>query len=171
VRHAARGYNALGSSYYEDGMNSTQIECATVLFDVAPQVVRHFRAHIRSLNNPSFTIPQFRVLAYLNRNGVATLSDLAMNQGVSLPTMSKLVGSLVQRKLVGRDGHGTDRRKLRLQLTPEGARTLGSIRESTREFVAAKLTRLDDAELQNITHVMQVLQSVFEERDPLQPKP
>jgi DNA-binding MarR family transcriptional regulator len=145
-------------------MKTTQADCAAAVVEVVPQVVRHLRAHIRL--NSSFTIPQYRVLAFLQRNGEATLSELATSQGVSLPTMSKLVGSLVQRRLITREGHGQDRRKLKLQLTPEGAEGYSKVRESTRDFVAGKLERLDDGELQNVTRVMRVLQSFFEAKDP-----
>ncbi|MBI5880194.1 MAG: MarR family transcriptional regulator [Chloroflexi bacterium] len=151
-------------------MRPTQSDCAAAVVDIAPQVVRHLRAHIRSQSSPNFTIPQFRVLAYLSRNGEATLSELATSQGVSLPTMSKLVGSLVQRRFIDRAGHGTDRRKLKLQLTPEGAQAFNTIRESTREFVAGRLAALDDAELQNVSQVMQLLQRLFAATDPLKPK-
>ncbi len=147
-------------------MKPTQADCAAAVVEVAPQVVRHLRAYIRMQSSPHFTIPQYRVLAFLQRNTEATLSELDNSQGVSLPTMSKLVGSLVQRGLITREGHGQDRRKLKLQLTPEGAQSYGVVRESTRDFVAGRLERLDDAELQNVTRVMRVLQSLFEQKDP-----
>src|SRR5438132_7462012 len=103
-------------------MSNTQSECAARIVEVVPLVLRHLRAHVRSQKTLKFTIPQFRVLTYLHLNGEATLSELAASQGVSLPTMSKLVSSLVQRELLAREGHGRDRRKLRLGLTAGGER-------------------------------------------------
>ena len=143
-------------------MKSSKTECAAAVVEVVPIVIRHLRAHIRSQKNPQFTIPQFRVLAYLQLHGEATLSDLAASQGVSLPTMSKLVGSLVQRKLVARGGHGEDRRKLKLQLTAEGARAFDVVMQSTREYVADKLAHFDEAELQRLTESLRSLHAIFE---------
>ena len=106
-------------------------------------------------------MPQFRVLVYLQLNGEATLSDLAASQGVSLPTMSKLVGSLVQKKLVAREGHSADRRKLKLKLTRDGVRVHDASLESTRAFVAAKLSALSAPQLQLLTQSLAQLQTVF----------
>src|SRR5947209_20286565 len=131
-------------------MTNHQVECAARVVEVVPTVMRHLRANIRSQKTLQFTIPQFRVLTYLHHHGYATLSELAASQGVSLPTMSKLVGSLVQRKLVAREGHEDDRRKLRLQLTREGVKAHDAQLESTRQYVATKLAQLLDDELQTI---------------------
>ncbi len=146
-------------------MKSLQSECAARVVEIVPFVLRHLRAHIRSQRERKFTIPQFRVLTYLYLHGQATLSELATSQGVSLPTMSKLVGSLVQHKLVTREGRVEDRRKLRLQLTHEGVKAHDSALESTREYVAAKLDRLPDDDLRTIISALDLLQSVFQVRE------
>ncbi|MCA1553941.1 MAG: MarR family transcriptional regulator [Chloroflexi bacterium] len=146
-------------------MKPLQAECAARVVEIVPFVLRHLRAHIRSQRDRKFTIPQFRVLAYLYLNGQATLSELATSQGVSLPTMSKLVGSLVQRKLVAREGHEQDRRKLRLQLTREGVKAHDAQLESTRQYVAEKLARLRDDEVHTIISALDSLQSVFQKRE------
>ncbi|MEP7199352.1 MAG: MarR family transcriptional regulator [Chloroflexota bacterium] len=143
-------------------MQKTQAECAAKVVEVVPFVLRHLRAHIRSHKTLQFTIPQFRVLAYLHLNGEATLSELAASQGVSLPTMSKLVGSLVQRKLITREGHDIDRRKLKLQLTSDGRKAHDASLQSTRDYVASKVARLNETEQQRLTDALAVLQSVFE---------
>jgi len=146
-------------------MRPLQAECAARVVEIVPFVLRHLRAHIRSQRERQFTIPQFRGLTYLYLNGQATLSELAASQGVSLPTMSKLVGSLVKGKLVAREGREEDRRKLRLQLTREGVRAHDAALESTREYVASKLVRLPDDELRNIIVSLDLLQSVFQPRE------
>jgi DNA-binding MarR family transcriptional regulator len=143
-------------------MSKNQAECAARVVEVVPFVLRHLRAHIRSHKSLQFTIPQFRVLTYLLLNGEATLSELASNQGVSLPTMSKLVGSLVQRKLVTREGQVADRRKLKLQLTADGRGAHTASMQSTRYFVAAKLASLSETERQLIIDALNLLQTVFE---------
>ncbi len=143
-------------------MKSMQNECAAKLVEVVPFVIRHLRRHIRSQKERQFTIPQFRVLAYLHYNHEATLSELAVSQGVSLPTMSKLVGSLVQKKLITRAGREEDRRKLKLQLTREGANAYHTSVQSTRQYVAEKLGHLSEAELQMLNDALDLLQSVFE---------
>ena len=143
-------------------MAKNQNECAARIVEVVPTVMRHLRANIRSQKTLQFTIPQFRVLTYLHHHGQATLSELAGSQGVSLPTMSKLVGSLVQRKLVAREGHGADRRKLKLELSTEGQHAHDSTLENTRDFVAAKIADLTDDQQDAILNGMILLLGVFE---------
>ena len=143
-------------------MANNQIECASRVVEVVPTVMRHLRANIRSQKTLKFTIPQFRVLTYLHHYGEATLSELAASQGVSLPTMSKLVGSLVLRKLVARGGHGADRRKLKLQLTDEGNRAHDATLQNTREYVAAKVAHLTEQQRQAIVDGLSLLVGVFE---------
>ena len=76
--------------------------------------------------------------------------------------MSKLVGSLVQRKLVVREGHSADRRKLKLQLSTEGQRAHDSTLESTRDFVAAKIADLTGDQQDAILKGLTLLLGVFE---------
>ncbi|MBI1802195.1 MAG: MarR family transcriptional regulator [Chloroflexi bacterium] len=144
-------------------MNPVQAECAAKIVEVVPFAIRHLRAHIRSQKDRQFTIPQFRVLAYLHYHAAGTLSDLALSQGVSLPTMSKLVGSLVQRKLVERKGNSEDRRKLKLKLTREGTRVYDASLQSTRQYVAAKLELLSENQLEGLTQALDLLQGIFEQ--------
>lgn len=149
-------------------MRTAQSQCAAQIVEVAPQVVRHLRTHIRAQRNPHFTIPQFRVLVYLHLHGEATLSELAASQGVSLPTMSKLVAALVGRRLVTRKGNADDRRKLTLALTAQGVAQHDAALENTRAYVAAKLATLDDSELNVLARSMRLLQSLFESPAPSQ---
>jgi DNA-binding MarR family transcriptional regulator len=136
-----------------------QAECAAKIVEVVPFAMKHLRDSIRARRQ--FTVPQLRVLAYLHYHGQATLSDLALNQGVSLPTMSKLVAGLVQRKLVKREGHREDRRKLKLQLTPAGAQAYDAAREGTREDVCKKLAAFSMDDQQHLAEAMDLLQLVF----------
>ena len=76
--------------------------------------------------------------------------------------MSKLVGSLVQRKLVAREGHGDDRRKLKLQLTTDGHRAHDSTLENTRDYVAAKISVLTDDQQGAVLKGLSLLLGVFE---------
>ena len=143
-------------------MTNHQVECASRVVEVVPTVMRHLRGNIRSQKTLQFTIPQFRVLTYLHHHGHATLSELAASQGVSLPTMSKLAGSLVQRKLVAREGHGGDRRKLKLQLTSEGQHAHDSTMENTRDYVAAQIAVLTAEQQDAILRGLTLLVGVFE---------
>ena len=86
-------------------------------------VMRTIRKEMRSHRESDLSVPQFRVMIYLNRNKGASLSDVADHLGLTLPAMSKMVGGLVDRNLVSRQINTGDRRYVILAPTELG-RTL-----------------------------------------------
>jgi DNA-binding MarR family transcriptional regulator len=69
------------------------------------------------------------LMAVLNRNPQAPASPthLAEQCGVSRATITGLIDGLERDKLVQRDPHQADRRKMQVRLTPEGTQYLDSI--------------------------------------------
>src|SRR5437899_764488 len=113
-------------------MTVTSEMAARELLDVAPAIVRAFRAEMRSHRLAELSVPQFRTMGYLNRHPGASLSAVADHIGLTLPTMSKLVDGLVARKFATRETHARDRRRVTLALTPRGRSTWQSARASTQ---------------------------------------
>ncbi len=65
---------------------------------------------------------QATVLAHLDRAAAHTLTELAGEIGVALPTMSLLVDRLVRHGFVRRERDAEDRRRIALRLTGSGVR-------------------------------------------------
>jgi len=68
-----------------------------------------------------------------------TAGELARSIIITLPSLTQLVDGLVERKLVERYADPTDRRKVRLALTPEGRELYGRTREAADRRVATML--------------------------------
>lgn len=117
-------------------------ECASLVMDVIPLVMRFLRAEMRRHAGGYLSVPQFRALAYLHRHPGATLSDVAEHLGIGLPAMSRLVDGLVERRLVSREAHPEDRRCVTLALTAEGQGVLEEVGERARVEVAKVLAPL-----------------------------
>jgi DNA-binding MarR family transcriptional regulator len=64
------------------------------------------------------------------------LSDLAGRLGVSRPSASKLVRRMIRRGLLELSADPTDRRGIRLRLSPEGARLRDGVIERRRQLIA-----------------------------------
>ena len=77
-------------------------------------------------------------LSRLAGSGAARLTDLAVAEGVSQPSMSSLIARLVDQGLVQRESDPDDARAVRLSLTPGG-------RALVDERRAARTRRLDGA--------------------------
>ena len=113
-------------------------DAAQQVMDVVPVVMRTMRAKLRERRAADISVPQFRTMAYINRNNGASLSDLSAHIGLTLPSMSKLVDGLVSRNLISRIGDSQDRRKICLSLTPQGRDELKAAYGHTQKYIAGK---------------------------------
>lgn len=136
-------------------------ETASQLIDTIPLIMRALRNEIRSNRPTEFSVPQFRVLAFLSHNEGAALSDLATHIGLMRPTMSKMVESLVRRGWVERETAAGDRRYVQLRLTENGRAVFNAAREKTRLRLAEMLKSLPPCDKAAIVQVMKLLQEVF----------
>ena len=75
--------------------------------------------------------------------------------------MSKIVEGLVIRKLVTRQTHPVDRRRMTLALTARGLTTLQTSRAATRACLAEDLAALSDRQRETIVQAMEILRPVF----------
>lgn len=93
------------------------------------------------------TFAQARALFMLSARKELTVSQLAKLLGVGNPTASILVQQLVERDLVTRTEHTTDRRQTIVRLSPKGAE-IGAGRRAERERQWQRwLSHLSDDEL------------------------
>ena len=111
------------------------------------------------------SVPQFRVLIYLNRHEGASLSDVADHLGLTLPATSKMVGGLVDRDLVSRQTHAGDRRYVILAPTERGRTLMRAAYETTQSRLAERLSALPEPEQTLVVRAMSVLETIFA-RDP-----
>lgn len=134
---------------------------AREILEVVPHIMHTIRTHMRSHSSAELSVPQFRTLAFLNRWPGASLSDVAENIGLTLPSMSKLVDGLVARQLVRREASPVDRRCITLALTSLGQTSFQAAYQATQVQLAELLTALNDTERATVVKAMQVLRPIF----------
>lgn len=139
-------------------MENTKL-CAEKILEVVPEVMNALRAEMRQRAKFELTVPQFRVLARLNKNPT-TSSDLADWIGVSLPSISKMIEILVKRELVKRNQNQQDRRETRLELTAKGENHFLEIKKSAQESFAKKIAALSIDDRQKLMTGLSVLDSL-----------
>ena len=142
-------------------MTTSPAACAQEILDVVPIVMRSIRAELRRHRTADLSIPQFRTLAFIDRNADASLSDVAEHIGLTLPSMSKIVEGLVVRKFVTRQTARDDRRRMTLALTARGLTALQASRDATRACLAEDLAGLTERQRETITQAMEILRPVF----------
>ena len=135
--------------------------CARELLEVMPLVMQDLRRTMRSHSAPDLRVPELRSLAFLRHYPGSNLTDLADYIGVSLPSMSKLVDALAYRGLIDRQPDPSDRRRVRLSLTAEGASVLAKAREAVKSRFALRLSRLPEKDIELVTAGMVLLRELF----------
>ena len=129
--------------------------------DTIPLLMRLLRTKFREKRVGDLTMAQFRTLAFVDANQGPSLSDVAGQIGLSLPSMSKLVDTLVSRTLLTRSEHGTDRRRICLALTVAGKRELDEAYRHTQSFFAEKFAELTEDERTQVAGAMNVMKKLF----------
>ncbi len=110
------------------------------------------------------SVPQFRTLAFLDRNPGASLSELAEHLGVTRATASANTERLVQRQFIDRCDHPEERRRVVLKLTAEGKEHLQVNREQTRKYIANLLGSLTEEQIIQLDEGLTLLKQIFEEQ-------
>jgi len=135
--------------------------CGREVLDVVPLAMRAIRAQLRKHGAKEVSVPQFRTLAYLNRHEGTSLSDVAEHIGLTLPSMSALIDSIVMKGLVIRQTHPEDRRRMTLTLTERGRATLRVAHEAAASYLEERIGQLSATERATVIEAMQVLKRIF----------
>lgn len=137
-------------------------DSAALLLEMAPLVTRVLRAEVRRSALADLSMPQFRVLAALNRHPGASLSNLAARVGQTLSSASKLIDALLARDLVTRAESLADRRRVTLAVTEQGRAALDAVEAAAHERLTELLSQLSDEERHRVAAALELLQPLLE---------
>lgn len=142
-------------------------DTARDILKIIPVVMRTVAAELRSAGE--MPAPAHFGLLTLLRDQPRTLTELALLQGVSLPTMSNSVSTLVARGWVHRSSPARDRRVVLVEITPLGKATVERVGRAAEAHLADMLTVLDAASRRRLAGGLAVLRRVFADRAPARP--
>lgn len=94
----------------------------------------------------------FRALVFVRHNDGASVRELAMFLGVTLPRASNVVDGLVKRELMRREV-SQDRRRASLRLTDDGANIADSLRAIHTEVAKRILSQIPTSNQTNLREV------------------
>lgn len=104
--------------------------------------------------------PQFAVLATLNGHGPLTLGELADRERVTAPSMNRTVNCLEEGGWLTRTPDEDDRRKVNIDITPEGR---DFVRETLRRrdrWLAAVVAGLSPAQRRTLSKATEIMREV-----------
>ena len=102
------------------------------------------------ITRESISPMQFQALGVLANMGPQTMSELAMGLVGSKQQLTPIVDKLERMDLVVRTGDPTDRRVIRLELSPRGLEFLIKLKDEFVEMVEKKLSPLESSDRQSL---------------------
>ena len=130
----------------------------TRLFTLLTKVTSEYQ------RNPVLTRLEFLVLGRLLRAGGMRAGDLAQQEGLDQSTVSRRIGSLVERGFVHRDADPDDRRAQLLQLT-EGGRAAYDAEQARRvQLVTDAVAHWSSPERAELVRLLHELNSALQQR-------
>lgn len=125
--------------------------------------VTRLARRLRLEGDASVTPTLLVALATIERHGPMTAGDLAAHEQVRKPTVTRLLGSLLDRGLIERTPDPLDGRVTWVQLSPEGRRFLQRVRRRKDEYLSARLRRLTPHELATLERASELLERLTED--------
>ena len=101
-------------------------------------------------------------LSTIERHGPMTAGALAAHEQVRKPTVTRILGALVDEGLVERAPDEVDRRISWVQLTPAGRSFMRTFRRRTDRYLARRLRMLDPDDLSTLERAADILDLITE---------
>ena len=134
-------------------------DTARKLLEVMPLVMRTVAAELRAAGE--LPAPAHFPLLHMLSERPRTLSELAAFRGVSLPSMSSSVTTLVGRGWVRRTAPQADRRVVMLEVTAGGRAALDRVARCAEQHLADVLAPLDAPSGRRLQAGLGVMRQVF----------
>jgi DNA-binding MarR family transcriptional regulator len=128
--------------------------------------VTRLARQLRQTSDSDLSPTQSAVLATLANHGAVTLGELAELERVASPTITKVTGILQERGLVEKVTDATDRRFVRVELTPEGRALVERSRARKTAWLARQLQGLPPDELERLAAAADVLEHLTARKAP-----
>lgn len=120
---------------------------AAAVFDVMTELLRIYQFRDRDrVNAYGVTVTQTYALEVILRLGEATAKEIAQELSLEKSTISRLVESMVEAKLIEKADNPSDGRSALLRVTPLGRRAYQDVRRAVVKENAAALDRLSGEE-------------------------
>ena len=134
--------------------------------DLASQLrigVTRLARRLRLEGDASVTPTLLVALATIERHGPMTAGELAAHEQVRKPTVTRLIGALLERGMIERTPDPLDGRVTWVQLSPEGRRFLQRVRRRKDEYLSGRLRRLTPGELDTLERASTLLERLTED--------
>ncbi|SOZ22246.1 conserved hypothetical protein [Cupriavidus taiwanensis] len=132
--------------------------------ELRPRLMRIVVALRREMRAAHVPPAQSAVLSALLVRGPMRVSDLARNEGVRLPTMTQIVGRMVDAELIARSAPVGSYNNM-IQITDEGRAVAGKLAAQRTAALGKRMEGLTPEELQTVIAMFPIIDKMFK-REP-----
>jgi DNA-binding MarR family transcriptional regulator len=143
-------------------ISSATLSTKEIAQELRPVVLRLARRLRRETEHLGVTSQQTTLLWLVRTRPGLSLRELAQAEGISAPSLSAHVDRLESLGLITRVRSSDDRRRVGLELTPEGRTTLRRVRARRTSWLAERLERLPDEERERLERALPALEALLE---------
>ena len=140
---------------------------AAEILETVPVLMRVIRGEMRRQRGPALSMAEFRALSFIGRHEGTGLSAVAEHVGLSLPSTSRIIDSLIGTGLVLRAASPRDRRRLFLKVTDQGRLDMERLRSSAGRHLRARVGQLDPLAQSEMVRALRSLRLIFSEVEPI----
>ena len=115
----------------------------------------------RGDDESGLSAPRLSALSVIIYRGPISITELAKAEGITAPTMTRLVQALVRVGLVDRNVNKTDNRRVLLRTTAAGRQTLDVARANRLAALEDLLRRLDADQASLVERAVSTLEPLF----------
>jgi DNA-binding MarR family transcriptional regulator len=130
--------------------------------ELRPALLRLGRYLRRETEQLGVTSHQATLLWLVRTRPGLSLRELAQEEGISAPSLSAHVDRLEALGLIRRVRSSDDRRRVGLELTPEGRTTLRRVRARRTTWLAHRLDGLSDQDRERLEAALPALKALLE---------
>lgn len=120
-------------------------------------VMRLARRLRRERGDEDLTLTQLALLGTLEMNGPCTLGELAAEERISAPSVTRIVAHLVESGLIARRPHESDGRQVVAELTPSAVTLLENNRRRRNRWLAEQVAELSAEQRATLEDAIEIL--------------
>jgi len=150
-------------------LKTKPLDIALSLYEIAGPIFVSLKEEVHSAGGKARSHPEVKELTFTQLRilfaieyGKDQVGRLARSARVAQPAMSKMVDHLINRKLARRDPHPTDRRQIKLSLTPKGAVMTRRVRLKAAEKYVDAIEKLSASDRKKLLDGIAVIFDVIE---------
>jgi DNA-binding MarR family transcriptional regulator len=150
-------------------MKNKSLDIALNLYEIAGPIFVSLKEEVNPASHKARSHPDVKELSFTQLRillaieyGKDQVGKLARSAQVAQPAMSKTVNRLISLDFVRRDPHPTDRRQIKLSLTPKGTAMTGRVRLKAAQKYVDAITNLPRRNRQKLLDGIAVIFDVIE---------